>query len=343
MADPTTTTSASDLLESLGGSFTRLFRQLLEARWRDVSFPVTGMTVDIRHDLAVHKPADRDGANVESTGLAPLEFTFEIPFLNGISPAPNETWQRGALYPTQLRAFLTAFQDRSKGLLQHPELGQIFCKPNHASLKWVGTELTGIRVQAAFTQTYADDEGDLSVASPSPIATMHNEAAQLDTNLSAALAIAPSLPSFPASFESFMRGIDAIVDVPTLLSMQVGGKLNSVIGQVNALEDRVELAVGATGAVLWPILAGCEAMKASALAIQKTILQTSNNVAIYSVPVDKTIGALVADLGAYGTILLEDIIKLNPWIMSSPVVPAGAKVRFYGKPAAAPSTFPRAA
>lgn len=325
------TPSATSLLKTLGGDVTTLFRQLLGAKWRDVPFPYTSCELDVRHDLATHKPADRSGANVESW-LAPLEFTFDIPFLNGIGAAPSESWKPGTLYPTQMRAFLDAFQDTSKGLLQHPELGQIFCKPNHAKFRWAASELTGIRVQAAFIQTYADDEGDLSIASPSPIGTLHTESDALDANLSAAAVQVPGLPTFPMTFHDFVRSFEGAIDQITLLEKQYGGALDSLVGQVNDLEDHLDLLSGSTGALMWPLYSSIEAIKSAARTAKKVAFQRSTQVSIYIVPADKTLGAVVADLAQYATVALEDIIKLNAWIMSAPTVPAGSKVRFYGPP-----------
>ena len=120
MAEMFTGTIPADIL--LDAS--QLFASLLEFRWRDVSFPTTEFTTELRQDLAIHKLVDRDGAFVEGTGRAPLQITARVACLNGLDAGPNEHWQR-PLYPYTWRKLFEACADKSTGTLQHPELGPI--------------------------------------------------------------------------------------------------------------------------------------------------------------------------------------------------------------------------
>ncbi len=128
-----------------------LFEQLLPCAWRDVQFPVTQIEVTLAHDLVEHKYWGVDGAKVEDTGLAPMRFSVSIPFINGIVPGKGEKW--GALYPIVMRAFFKAFADKTTGFFQHPEFGQIPCKPEHMKLTLSGDHRGGMTCEASFVET----------------------------------------------------------------------------------------------------------------------------------------------------------------------------------------------
>lgn len=319
--------TAAGFSQSGARDYRSIFPGLLEAQWGGVAFPTVGFSVEVRHDLAVHRPADRDGANVEATGLAPLEFIFDIAFFNTINPGQSESWQVGQLYPHQMLLFLAAFQDRRSQILQHPEFGQILCKPNHASFKWTAVERAGARCQAAFIQTY-DAQADQRPARQSARGTLDGAASSLDTNLNASGKVPGwSPPTFGTSFSQFAFQLRGAVDQFTVLQKRYGGALGSIVGQVNALENSVDLLKGSSGALLWPLASAGEAVKAAARDVAKTILQKSKNIGLYIVPVDKTLGAVCADIP--GGALVEDLIKLNPGIMASPVITARTQVRYY--------------
>lgn len=94
-----------------------VFSKDLGFSWRAISVPLANIRIRLRQDLAEHKFSEKDGAEMEPTGRAPIEFTARIPFLNGAIPGSNEAWDPGTLYPGVLQKFLVAMFTKTKDVL----------------------------------------------------------------------------------------------------------------------------------------------------------------------------------------------------------------------------------
>ena len=305
-------------------STAQVFQSLLEFRWREVSVPTRHFELAFRHDLAIHRLTDRDGAFVEATGRAPLQITATIPFINGISPGPSEHWQK-PLYPFSWRKFFSAMADRSTGTLQHPELGDIQCKPEQCRTVWAGERQGGVDVEATWIET-VDVGTDLAaqIAQASPLANLAQAAADADQILGEPLPSPklPSLPSFPITFEDFMRSIRATVDQTTRLQKRFAGQLDNLIYQAQLLSSSVN---AAQTPLYWPLADAAERMKASALAVKQTLLTSGRKVGIHHAKTDGTL-ALVSSLIPAP---IGDLISLNPSVIRNPVVLSGTAIRYY--------------
>lgn len=297
------------------------FEQLLEFKWRDVSFPCTSFDLTLRHDLAIHKYPDVDGANVEATGRDALSFTATIPFTNGIVPGKAERW--GVLYPTQWRAFLKAFADRSTGVLQHPDLGLISCKPVELRATTSAERRGGTDVEATWIETEdAPTDTESLFAGDSPITTAEIGALDLDASLGPAREVFPSLPTYDVSFEEFMRSVTSATDQVSLLSKRVAGKVDSITYRLNTLSASVD---AARSPLLWPLRQSIERMRGSIPDVKKALGDSGKTLAFYTVPQDTTIAGLCVDTGAK----VGDIVRLNRELLRSPVVKGGTVVRYY--------------
>lgn len=302
-----------------------VLEQLLEFKWRDVSFPVTDVGTDLEHDLMQHKWPDRDGAHVEATGRAPLVHTATIPFLNNLSPGLAETWNVNgqALYPTVFRAFLVAAATRSSGPLQHPELGIVTCKPHKFSFKWSSQRRDGVMCSASWIES-DDTTGDFEdiLARKSPVSEARVSSADLDAQI-----VQYANPTITADGDSsgFLDNILAITsafDQATLLQAQYAGKIDHVLYRVNALEGRMLATADVTA---WPLVNTAERLK-SALNDMKSLLLTGDKgIGFFVVPKDFTLAALAAATGT----AIYDLIKLNQALAAGPVVPQGTIIRRY--------------
>lgn len=302
-----------------------LFAGLLEHRWREVSFPTESFELSFRHDLAIHKLVDRDGAFVEGTGRAPMQFTARIPFVNGITPGPNEHWQR-PLYPFAWRKFLVAFADKSTGPLQHPELGDIPCKPESFRCVWSAHRRGGVDVEAAWIETDDTDQDILgqALAAPSPLADLDQAAADADQILETPLPAPnlPSLPTFPVTFEDFMRSIRGAIDQTTLLQKRFAGQLDNIQYQAQLLKGSV---ARANNALYWPLTQVAERMTASSNVVRSTLLTRGRRVGLYRVPKGSTLAQIANTIPAP----IGDLVSLNRALVARPVVPRDSVVRYY--------------
>lgn len=299
-----------------------LFAQLLPFKWRDVELPITKMRVSLAHDLVEHKYWRVDGARVEATGLAPLRFSASVPFINGIVPGKGEGWK--SLYPTQLRAFLAAFAKRDTGVLQHPEFGEIACKAERLDIDWSGDRRGGCEVEASWVETQ-DTDGIVTFRA-NPITDLGVYAKDLDASTDDLRKLAPDLPQYQETFDDFARGLSAIFDQVGLLSYRGAGKISAFIYRVDAFQDSVNRA---RSAMTWPATQAIERIKAAAFDLRENLLAIGRDIVFYTVPGDSTIAGVAATLS---DTTLVDLVKLNPTLMSSPVVRRGTVVRYYASP-----------
>lgn len=306
-----------------------LFAGLLEMSWRGIPFPYTRTRLSLRQDLAIHKFVDRDGAHIEGTGRAPLQFTARIPFINGLQRGRQETWDR-PLYPKVWRQFFAACADKTTGLFIHPELGEFTCKCEAADTEWTADARGGVYVDVTFLET--DDgieELNLDLASPSPLANMQAAASDLDTNMAnidPAIIPQPFEPTF--SFSDLANSIRAVTDLPTLLSKEFAGRIDNMIYECQSIEDSLDRAVNASP-LNWPFFQSCEQAKSACYDLKKTQVAKARPVSLYPVPKDSTLAQIASSINAN----IVDIMTLNPSYVQVPLVNAGTVIRYYSQAA----------
>ena len=308
-----------------------LFEQFLPAKWRDVEFPVTKMRMSLAHDLVEHKTWGKDGARVEATGRAPYRFSFSAPLTNGIVPGKGERWS--ILYPNQFRSLFSAFQKKETGVLQHPEFGEIACKAERLEIDWEAGKRGGVDAELSFVETILANDADITEF-PSPVQEIELAALNLDSSdvkidlkkLLAAKGII--LPEFKNDCMDLVRKIQTVVDTPTLLANRIGGRIDSIVYRFNKIAEAAERS---RDAYTWPIAEDNEKVKSAANELREDMLKADRPVAFYRVPSETTIAGVAMQIqGA----TVGDIMRLNPKLMASPVVPGGTRVRHYVKPAA---------
>lgn len=308
------------------GDTDALFAQLGEFRWKDIGFPSTSFEVELRHDLVIHAYPDRDGADVEGTGRAPLQFTAHIPFLNGVSPAKNETWgdvKQVTLYPYVYRKFITACADKKTGILNHPEFGEVPCKLSTCHSTWTGTTRDGCIVTAVWIETSikGDTQAGSDFLNPSPISQATSTAFDLDAQVSQSITI-PASPVYAPSFADSMRSIQAVGDQISIMSKSAAGKIDTIAYRVNALSDS---ATAARDSLNWPVVQSIEKMKSALIDLKKALLVANRPIGFYYVTQESTFAAICAAIPAD----LGECMKLNVPLLFAATVPARSQVRYY--------------
>jgi hypothetical protein len=299
---------------------------LLAAKWRDIEFPTTRFRLSIAHDLVEHKYWGVDGARVESTGLAPLRFTFSSPLLNGISPGRRETW--AALYPNQFRILVAAFQKKERGTLQHPEFGPIVCKAERFDVDWEASRRGGVDAELSFVETTV---ADIEVRDGTPVSAVdigeiddETFKADLKTLLQAAgLSLPPYLQGNKVSLTDFFNSVKAVADYPSLLSYRAGGRINSILYHAKAIQKSADKARDAT---TWPVTQNVERIKEGAFGLRERLVQANRTIGKFTVPAATTLAGVARQIeGAK----IGDLIALNPGLMRGPEIDKGTVVRYY--------------
>jgi prophage DNA circulation protein len=319
-----------------------LLAGLLAYSWKGVFFPTTTFRVSLRHDLARHEYPERDGAHIEPTGRAPLEFSAHIPFLNNIQLGANEAGVIHPIYPNAYRAFLDVAVDRAPGDMVHPELGTIRCTLERCETTWTAERnRDGVMVDVSWLEA-TDKPSDLAnlLAQPSPAQQLAESARDADDAMNAALAALKSknakvdkdmralLDNYinqdgAISFSELARRLTAVPDQIDLLQKRTTGVLDSITFRAQNLQNSMDRA-GAASAY-WPIRQAAERMKSAAAAVKQTLVSKQRSVGLYVLAYDTTLSSVAQDIPAK----LGDVILLNPQLASAPFVAKGTTVRYY--------------
>lgn len=344
------------------------FEQLLPFKWRDLHLPIFRISLSLAHDLVEHKYWGVNGARVEATGVAPIRISATIPITNSIYPGRNEKWTANELYPDALRKFIIAFAKKETGYVQHPEFGEIACKPERMEFELAGEHQDCTQITASWVETL-DDEVVTKIKLSEPVLDIDQAAADLSASGADLKKLAPQLPEFQESLESLGRKLTSIVDTVSVLQYRGAGLINRIIYQAHRLEVSIQRASSNQLGQLTPLRPFQSAFK-SALKTMKKLRPNSTTVgtgplASNSRPqqpalawaASKSLQEIKA--GAYslrravlnqggvglytvpaqttvaGVILalpkgtsVGDIIKMNPSLARGPVVTRGTVIRY---------------
>jgi hypothetical protein len=326
------------------------FEQLLPFKWK--------VSLSLAHDLVEHKYWGVNGARVEDTGIAAARITAVIPIANTIFPGKKEEWTAGALYPDGLRKFIIDFGKRETGFIQHPELGEIACKPEHMEFELAGERQDCTEIRASWVETLDEEFVHRIVANS--YQDMELAASDLTASGAALKALVPKLPKFDYDIESLGRALTAAVDTVSTLQYRTAGIVNRIIYQAHRLEvaiNRVTVdpasrftqlrpfnlsfststRVYGTGdpqrppkskksyTATWAVIDAIQQIKAAAFSIRNRAL-TVGGVGLYTVPADTTLAGVLPNLPKDTSVAV--VIRMNPDLMRSPIVPKGAIVRY---------------
>ena len=302
-----------------------LFDSLFPCSWRGIPFPVASIRVSLTQDLAEHKYWGKDSASVESTGRDPLQIEAIIPFVNGIVPGKNERW--GVLYPTTFIQFLEAFNDRTTGILDTPEIAGLTCKPVSLEFSHDAQRRDGVEVTARWVETIDEDiASDVKIA---PAGAARLAALNLDAQKSNLDSIHDP-PEFDETFESLMNKVTGLVDTTVSRFQLLVNKPNQILYRIKRLQNSVERA---RSALTWPVTEACEKLREAVgpQTIEGTGVQgngrtPSRKTRRFSTPTRMTLSALQA---LFPQNSMDDLIYLNPRLIARPTVPPKTVLRYY--------------
>lgn len=286
--------------------------QTLPASWRGIPFPVTSREVGWGHDLAHHKIFKKPVDNVEMTGRNSREFSFEIPFRNGILPGPNEDTLRGRiLFPDLYVAFVDAFNEDTAGDLVDPMWGKVNCKPGTIREVMSGDARDGVVVRATFVESDDTPEGNANaVDTPAAISGFLAASDKLDNAL---VSVPEDLQAGFISLAEIGALLRSPFDTLTLLSLRFAGLLSAVSGQLDALQFSIE-AVDDIG--FWSVQEAINDLRNSIADIQQAGQAEQTKLRMYMTPVDMTLAQILSFL----RVDFDSIVQLNPTICDGPIV-----------------------
>lgn len=293
-----------------------ILSQLLEASFRDISFPTLMVRAQGGHNVVPHKRVDRNGWRVENTGQNSYVFNFKVPFINSLSRGPNETWSQ-QLYPDVYLKFISALEDRTTGDFVHPSYGLRRCKVDNWSEDLDPDFRGGPTITATLLETV--DAGDaVSIESTSVIPIAAAAAVDLDNFLGTLNPPPDTGTPDGMSLSEFVRKLGAISDQWELQKQKIEGSINRVVKACENLAGKYGYEPGFSD--------NTTRLISSLHAYRNEGLKQAKPISTYFPPKATTVPALAKQTKNTP----EQILKLNPKLLKSPIVPANTPVRYYG-------------
>jgi hypothetical protein len=298
-----------------------ILEQLVGPEWKNVPFPMSQLRNAGGADLIEHKRPGKNKYHVESTGTNNLVIATTIPFRNNIVPGPSEKWSGRKPYPELFRAFLDACEEGTTGPLIHPELGRIYCKARHWDWTYDPNRRDGVDFEVEWIESPLELDKPPTFE-PSPVASAIALAEQLDEQLVELQPPPPELLEDPVSFSDLFRSLQAFPDTFTLMSKKIGGVFHRVAAKLDRLEQAMKRFIDTRW---WPILDGMEHLRAVTFDLERKFGSNARPIREFLVRVPSTMATLAQLLQQD----MDEMIRLNRNYMDKPVVPRGARVKYY--------------
>lgn len=310
--------------------------------WRGIiDIPCKYANIAMQHVQAPRPYPYKNADGNESVRRASDVITAELLFLNTLVPD---------LYPDKYRQFIKAFRDdRSKGYLAHPAHGTILAVPLSANLSYTAEERAGVTLSVTWKEVREDADTDPVEIDVPPDA---KEVARLvdaqyefvrvlypssdDGTVAPDVlakgqelervyqdAFAPAKLQYPREEpETFFELVLAVFGSVQQEFVAISGKFNQAAIVVERVADAVEFL---QDPLLWPAQLEFRELHRAIVSLAELYAQgerpTGKFTASREMPLDE-----VADLLNRS---LDDLVQLNPTLLSAPFVDKGQVVTYY--------------
>ena len=290
--------------------------QMQRTAWRFIEFPITARKYGFQQEQARHRYIFRDQQLIESLGTENPTYRYTIPFREDITKGPYKH-----LFTEVYPEFLAACLDRTRGVLSDPVHGDVNCKLVSLAEDLDVNKRDGIDVEAEWI--IAPLESDIVNDLGTQIKTLQgaaDEARRFDDEIKKVDWRQLPSPEATVSPLDFISSIGNQVEV-------AGGKVTAALADT-AL--RLEKANATIERLKDPNL---EPLKQQARRLQSAIFRFEDNTDVTGVhpltrtttTVNKSLSAVAASMG----MTVQQLIRENPKLARSPIVPAGTPLRRY--------------
>lgn len=309
--------------------------------WRGIiDIPCRFANVAMSHVQAARPYPYKDVDGNEPVRRASDIVTAELLFLNTLADD---------LYPDKYRQFIQAVRDKLPGYLAHPAHGTMWCVVTNANLTYTAEERAGVTLAVTWKEVRQDADTDPTEIDVPPDATQAAQSA--DVQYEFVRGIYPSVDNGNVDAETLAKGValevtyqDAFASAQLqypriepetfteLIAAVLGdvqqetialsGKFNQAAIIVERIADAVELL---QDPLLWPAQIELRELHRACVSLVELYAQgdrpTKKFIAEREMPLDE-----VADfLGKR----IDDLVELNPALLSSPWVAKGGVVTYY--------------
>jgi prophage DNA circulation protein len=288
--------------------------QIKEVSLNGIPFPVEAVEIRGSHDLVQHKKPNVNGAKVEGTGRNPYTFHVKAIFLNGVTRANGESWNK--LFPETYNQVFFQLSLNDAIDFVHPTMGTFRVKP----VAFQSTTSSQIRNG----QLLDFDLLEVNAAESDNIIFLSsiNNAQAACSAMDKIFKNPPAGLTNPGiNFYDTLHQIQRAFDQTSLFIQKANGLITNFIYRLNLVAQSAARLKSTSTAI---IQQNINRIKDGLYTLQRIGKSTQTLLSSYTVPVRMTLGNIVMTIGAN----LEDVIKLNPDAAKSTIVRAGTRILY---------------
>lgn len=295
-------------------------------RWRTLFAPLVDASGNVTHTQVVRAYPYLDVDGHSHTGRRSKALPVTIRLQNGLEG-------RADWYPSIWRGWYAALEDGLPGPMTHPIFGQLTARVMSYEVTAIPGIRSGIDVKINFVETR--ERPDTPLGSEAPTVDLDRAAFDADAAVEAVKVIYPD-----GKVANALANQAAIVKVlypvagsdGTISDIASGTTLDNPLTIAQQVNRATELLRGYIAAFdiadnpdIWAAYDSVETAIQSVRVSGEKALNNARPVKVYLAPSDTTLDAAAVLLKRD----LDDIISLNPGLLSAPFVPIGSRISYY--------------
>lgn len=284
------------------------------ASWRGIEVPLLSQQARFDQDQARHVYQFRDNAVIEALGSRNWDIQWVIPFRQGIAIEPFSE-----LFFDVLPLFLGAVRDRSPGDLYDPILGYYRCRVTSVDEQAVPGTRDGVDVTVGFIHDPEPGELDLPGADLYNIPSLQQGAGALDAEVGELFESDDRPPPEPT-----VDPLRAIAGAGQQITQNINRAQANVANFQNRVQTVQETIEDLERPDLAPLVRSARRLRANAEFAKDRVTNPLGIIRRVTTTVAKSVAAVAAELA----VTPGDLLKLNPSLATSPLVPAGTVVTY---------------
>jgi hypothetical protein len=286
--------------------------------WRGIAVPITGVrTASFAHENVQHKFVYRDGQLIETTGAQNWTFSYTFPMRQDIAKGPYRN-----LYAETLPKLIAACRDRSVGELMDPELGFFRAVPTSLTseldvMRRDGTDLRVEFVHSPDVESVDYEFVDDLYSGASGDAGLLDEQIEL-VDWEQEDSPEPTADLF-ASIDGIGRQLEFAQNKLAANFDNIAYKLERIEGTVDRLENPN----------VWPLKRSSRRLRSAVIRAKQQGADPLRKV----VTVTQRHAKALSEVASENEMELGELLRLNPSLAKTPMVPAEALVRVFQRSA----------
>lgn len=277
--------------------------------WRGRQYPVIARNVGFAHESVLHKFQFRDNEAVEQTGAHNLTFSYTLPMRQDIAKGPYRN-----LFSEGLPQLLIDCRNREAGELIDPIYGTFICTPTSYSDDSDVNKRDGTDIRVEFV--HADPSEDESIETPT-LQDLATEAGALEQELTLIDWEQEPSPEGMTDPLSAVAGLFGQID-------RAGNRIVAAAHDFSYRAEKVEQSIDRLeNPEHWHARAAVRRQRLAANDIATRAANPNQQIATVTLRYARGISAVAAEVG----MSVADLLRLNPILARTPLVPAGTVVR----------------